>query len=256
MKLQQWNTNSYIHKHSYVYNYGRELIEDWLVPQRKERILDLGCGTGQLTSAIAGITPEVIGLDSSEEMISKAKQSYPTLTFILGNAETKVFEQPFDAIFSNAALHWMLDYKNVIKTIATNLKPKGRLIVEFGGEGNVRTIRKHLEQTLLDFDFLEQSKVRPWYFPSLGTYTTLLEQAGFRVLRATHFDRPTELKDTKHGIRNWLMMFGNPYFAGIPLDIQKEICTNVEDKCKPVCYREGRWYADYVRLRIEARKVN
>jgi trans-aconitate methyltransferase len=144
---KDWNPELYNDKHAFVYQYGQGILS-WLEPKAHERILDLGCGSGQLTSQIKEKAAWVVGLDSSPEMIADAKSKYPGISFEVGNASDFDYNQPFDAIFSNAALHWVTDYKGAVACMYRNLKPGGRLVAEFGGKGNVQNIVGALRKVL------------------------------------------------------------------------------------------------------------
>ena len=159
----KWKPELYNEKHSFVYNYGEKLIE-LLDPKENERILDLGCGSGQLTFKINEIVKETIGIDKSAEMIADAKSKFPNIEFLVKDAENFKFDKKFDSIFSNATLHWVKNYKNSIKSIYENLKPNGKMVVEFGGKGNVQTIVKQLRESLKSRNYIIQSELNLWYF--------------------------------------------------------------------------------------------
>jgi trans-aconitate methyltransferase len=250
---KDWNPDLYNNKHAFVYQYGQGILE-WLEPQPQERILDLGCGSGQLTSQIKEIAAWVVGMDSSPEMIADAKSKYSYIEFEVGNASDFDYNQPFDAIFSNAALHWVTDYQGAVRCMYRNLKPGGRLVAEFGGKGNVQHIVGALRKVLAKYGYRDQAEKQPWYYPSIGEYATVLEKAGFRVTRAEHFDRPTELADPETGIIDWLSMFAKQFFEGVSEEDAQIIKTEVQELIKPVCFSGGKWYADYKRIRVMAIK--
>ncbi|MGI8745682.1 MAG: class I SAM-dependent methyltransferase [Bryobacteraceae bacterium] len=225
-----WEPGLYDAVHSYVSSYGKDLVEV-LAPKTGERILDLGCGTGTLTGEIARSGAIVTGIDSSPEMIGQARQNYPRLDFRLVDARTFRSADRFDAVFSNAALHWIQPPEDVAKTIREALKPAGRFIAEFGGKGNVRSI-------------VEAAGFNPWYYPSIGEYAALLEQNGFEVTSAVLFDRPTTLEG-EPGLREWLGMFFKPQLPATEV-------TRIESELRPKLYRDGSWIIDYKRLRITA----
>jgi trans-aconitate methyltransferase len=135
----RWDSSLYDDRHSFVWNKSGDLI-DLLAPRAGERILDLGCGTGHLTAEIAARGAEVTGLDSSVSMIAQARQNYPKLKFVLADASEFRFEHPFDAVFSNAALHWMPNAGEVIECVERTLKARGRFVLEMGGKGNIARI--------------------------------------------------------------------------------------------------------------------
>lgn len=248
----KWDTNLYDNNHGFVSKYGEGVVE-LLNPQKGERILDLGCGTGDLAELIYQKGAEVVGMDGSADMVKTAREKYPHIHFDIGSASSFTYGQPFDAIFSNATLHWVLEHEQAIKCIHDALRPNGRLVAEFGGKGNVGNIIDALKYSL-NKRGLSQIANRPvWYFPSLSGYTTLLERYGFRVVLATHFDRPTLLKDDE-GISNWLQMFGKTYFEGMDKQLVEEMIHEVEERTRPTNFSDGNWYADYVRLRVVAIK--
>ncbi|APS40246.1 methyltransferase domain-containing protein [Salegentibacter sp. T436] len=249
----KWNPALYNNKHSFVYDYGKELL-DLLNPKANERILDLGCGSGQLTYKISELAGETIGIDKSSEMIADAKSKFPSVTFQVGDAENFNFDKKFDAIFSNAALHWVKNHKPAIHCMYENLKENGKIVLEFGGKGNVQTIIHQLRRSLQNRDYIKQSELKLWYFPSVGEYTTELKATGFRILLAEHFDRPTELADKNTGIKDWISMFAENFFAGVAPGDVVEIKEEVQEKVKDKCLVKDKWYADYKRIRIVAVK--
>lgn len=252
---QKWNAKLYNDKHAFVYNYGEDLIE-LLNPNKEQRILDLGCGSGQLTSKINALSKEVIGIDKSPEMIADAKSKFKTIEFDVTDASNFSFVKPFDAIFSNATLHWVTDYKGAIQCMFQNLKENGKIVVEFGGKGNVETIINQLRLSLKQRGYLEQSQLKQWYFPSIGEYTSALENGGFRVIMAQHFDRPTELADKKSGIKDWMSMFAKGFFHNVTDIHKQEIMDEVQQQVSPKCLIGGKWFADYKRIRVVAIKEN
>ena len=235
-------------RHSFVWNLGADLLP-LLAPQPGERILDLGCGTGQLTARIADTGARVVGLDSSPEMIGQARQNYPNIEFRLADAASFAAPAQFDAVFSNAALHWMLDAGAVVRNIASALRPGGRFVAEFGGKRNVAAFVA-AAKAVLEGRSLQWAN--PWYFPSLGEYANLLEQHGFEVRAARHFDRPTTLEDGEDAMRDWISMFGTATLSSVPKSEMRNVVRDIEDRLRPELYRDGRWQMDYVRLRLQA----
>ena len=246
----QWNPSLYDQKHSFVFEYGRELLS-LLDPQSGERILDLGCGTGQLTKAIAESGAQVVGIDNSRAMIEKARAQYPELEFAQAEATSFSFPYQFDAIFSNAVLHWVLDGERAVSCIANALRPGGRFVAEFGGKGNVAGIADALRATLHEHGLGDE---RPWwYYPTIGEYASLLEIHGLVVEYATLRDRLTKLEDGTAGLRNWIAMFKSEVFNDVSADLKERILLDVENKLHRTFCRDGSWYADYRRLRIVAK---
>lgn len=252
-KTTKWKPKLYNEKHSFVHNYGESLIE-LLDPKENERILDLGCGSGQLTFKINELVKETIGIDKSAEMVTDAKSKFPNIEFLVADASNFRFDKKFDSIFSNATLHWVKNYKNAIKCMYENLNPGGKIVLEFGGKGNVKTIVNELRNSLRTKGYKVQSDLDLWYFPSIGEYSTELESAGFRVLFAEHYDRPTELADEKSGIKDWISMFADNFFIGVEENHIEEIKNEVQESVKEKCLIDGKWFADYKRIRIVAIK--
>lgn len=249
----QWDATLYESQYGFVWHYGSELIEI-LAPKPNEKILDLGCGTGHLTSKIATLGAIVTGIDNSPTMIAQAIENYPNLQFFVADGADFSFEQSFDAVFSNAALHWIKKPEAVIRCIWQVLKTEGRFVAEFGGKGNVDQIVNALKTVLREKGYPVSPQLNPWYFPSLGEYATLLEQHGFDVTYATLFERPTPLEAGEQGMQNWIEMFGNSWLSVVPSTQRKEIVQTVEVKLRPRLYQKDFWLADYRRLRVVAKK--
>ena len=247
-----WNVDLYNDKHGFVHQYGSQLI-DLLDPKSGELILDLGCGSGQLTSKISE-SASVIGIDNSEEMVKASQDLFPGVDFYKMNADSFSFDKPFDAIFSNAVLHWVKDQKAAATNMFNHLKTGGRLVVEFGGIGNVATIVDALRWSLNRHGFRRNAALERWYFPGISEYTSLLEDVGFEVRLAQLYDRPTLLESKNEGIKDWIEMFGTHFFQGIDIKEKAAILTEVQNRVRPTCYKDGQWYADYRRIRILAYK--
>ncbi|MEL7245129.1 MAG: methyltransferase domain-containing protein [Cyanobacteria bacterium J06573_2] len=222
-----WNSSLYQEKHDFVWKYGESLLEI-LNPQPNETILDLGCGTGQLTAKIAEYGAEVIGIDSASEMIEQAQQNYPKLKFKLADARNFELSQPVDSVFSNATLHWISEADEVINSINNSLKIGGRFVAEFGGRGNIQSIVKALYTALEKIGFDNPSKLNPWYFPSIGEYSSKLEKHGFEVVYSNLFHRPTLLKDKDNGLTNWIKMFGSNFFTELSETEINQVIQDVE----------------------------
>jgi trans-aconitate methyltransferase len=248
---QQWNSGLYDQKHAFVFEYGQDLLT-LLAPQPSERILDLGCGTGHLTNQIAQTGAHACGLDHSPQMLATARQQYPQLEFI--EADISAFNLPYvcDAVFSNAALHWVLRAEDAAACIARALKPGGRFVAEFGGHGNIAKIFVATQETIRDLTKTEAP--HGWYFPSVGAYSALLEAQGLEVRQAYLFDRPTKL-DGEDGMRNWLAMFAEGMFRGLSDELKQQALIEIEARLRETNYLAESWWADYRRLRIVAVKV-
>lgn len=248
----EWNSDSYDEGHSFVFEYGEEVI-DLLEPEDGERILDLGCGTGHLTNRIAESGATVVGLDASEEMVETANEIYSEHTFVNEDAQDFSFDDPFDAVFSNAALHWIPEQDAVLESVASALVPNGRFVAELGGTGNVAAIISAVRNEATARGYSVES---PWYFPSIGEYASKLESHGFETRYATLFDRPTELNSGTDGLANWLGMFGDSLLSAIPDCEQSTVVAAVEDRLRENQFRDEKWTADYRRLRFVARKTD
>ncbi|WP_431090954.1 class I SAM-dependent methyltransferase [Paenibacillus sp. 8b26] len=223
-----------------------------LQPRPGERILDVGCGTGDLMAKIAAAGAIPTGIDLSEEMVKRARQKYPGLNIQVENACHYRADVRFDAVFSNAVLHWIKDASAVVRSIWLALREGGRFVAEFAGSGNVAVLTAAMEQTLEEHGYAWTGR-NPWYFPTIGEYASLLEQTGFRVTLAQHFDRPTPLNgDT--GVRDWLDKFADYFFLDVTSADEASIYRAIEVKVKPHLDREGQWMIDTRRLRIVAIK--
>lgn len=243
MTSQAWNPELYEGRFSFVWNLGAGLI-DLLDPQPGERILDLGCGTGQLTQEIAAHGALVTGLDAAPAMVAQARINYPRLPFLLADACRFQLPEPVDAVFSNAVLHWVRDPEAAIAQVRAALRPGGRFVAEFGG--------KHNTETLLAAVAAETgSAAHPWYYPSLAEYAALLERHGFRVTHAFQFDRDTPLEGER-GLLDWFGMFGDALFPGCTPREREAVTARIAARLRPQLYRDGQWFVDYKRLRIRA----
>jgi trans-aconitate methyltransferase len=253
MASDRWDSALYDDRHSFVWKKAGDLV-DLLDPQPNERILDLGCGTGHLTAQIAApridkCGAEVTGLDSSASMIAQARQNYPKLKFVLADARTFAFDEPFDAVFSNAALHWIPDAAQVIAGVARALKPGGRFVLEMGGKDNVARIVTALTAVLAESGHPAQN---PWYFPSAAQYATLLEAHNFEVRALWTIERWSKLEHPEKGLREWLEMFAGIWLNSVPANQRHNIVAEIESRLRPTLFRDGAWWADYRRLRVVA----
>ena len=243
----QWNASTYDDAHSFVYEYGEDVV-GLLDPDAGERILDLGCGTGHLTQQIAEAGATAVGLDQSAEMVAAARQRSPDCEFVHADAREFTADEPFDAVFSNAALHWIPEQDAVLESIVDALRPGGRLVAELGGHGNIDAI---VTATHAELAARGHETPMPWYFPTVGEYASRLESHGFEVRYARLFDRPTEL-DGEDGLATWLAGFGDSLLAGLSEADQQAVIEGVEDRLREKFFADGSWTADYRRLRIAA----
>jgi len=248
----RWDPELYEARHSFVWQFGQDLLE-LLDPRPGERILDLGCGPGNLTQKIAERGADVLGLDSSPAMIGQARQNYPRLQFTLLNASTMHFNSEFDAVFSNAALHWMLDAAAVANGISRALRTNGRFVAELGSKGNIHHIERAIESVLARYLGQELPPKRT-FFPSIGEYSILLESAGLEIRMMHVFERPTKLEGDC-GMENWLRQFAWYYFEAIPHARREAALQEVVEELRPVLFGRDGWFADYKRLRLVAARV-
>jgi trans-aconitate 2-methyltransferase len=232
-----WDAARYQSRHTYVFRHGEALV-DLLAACAGESIVDLGCGAGQLTARIAEAGARVMGIDRSPEMIAQARTNFPQVDFRVGDATDFAVDEPVDAVFSNAVLHWVRDAGAAADSVARALKPGGRFVHEMGGRGNMQAVLAMVAEVAGPVEI-------PWYFPSVGEYAPVLESAGFEVRMAELFDRPTEVAG-ENGLEDWLVMFGGS--MGLSAEQRREIARRLRERM----YRDGNWVLDYRRLRVVA----
>lgn len=242
---QQWSAGSYDTHARFVSDLASGVV-DWLAPQQGERILDLGCGDGVLTAELRDRGVDVVGVDSSADFIVAARAR--GLDARLMDGEALQFGPEFDAVFSNAALHWMLEADKVAAGVAEALKPGGRFVAEFGGHGNVAAIVTAMRAVGLRRGG-DLGLAHPWYFPAPQVYQAVLERHGFTLRRIALIPRPVVLKT---GIEGWLMLFRKPFFAQFGAEADAALAETIELLRPALCDADGNWTADYVRLRVEA----
>jgi trans-aconitate methyltransferase len=246
MSTNTWESNTYLKHAHFVADLATPVIE-LLNPQKAEHILDLGCGDGRLTKALQDLGCIVTGVDYSEDFIKTAKAS--GLNAKVMDAHHLTFENEFDAVFSNAALHWMKEPEKVIAGVKRALKPKGRFVAEFGGYGNIQSILDALEIALREHG-INLADVNPWYFPMPEEYKALLEAEGFRVDTIELIPRPTPLPTD---ILGWLSVFANSFTKLFPEHEQEVFLKRVMALTAPKLQQaDGSWTVDYVRLRFAA----
>jgi trans-aconitate methyltransferase len=250
--MHHWNPEHYDNNLSYVSEFGKQVV-GLLNPQHGERILDLGCGTGDLSYEISQSGATVFGIDLSLNMIEQAKEKYPNLHFEVANAEDFSTEEQFDAVFSNAALHWMKRPSNVIQCVWDVLRSGGRFVAEFGGKGNVDSVIKALEIAPEELGITAKER-NPWFFPSIGEYASLLERQGFRTTYVVHFDRPTLMNDKEKGLEHWLNGFAEDYLYGLGELDRWRVIQRVVEITRSRLFKDGQWFVDYKRIRVVATK--
>jgi trans-aconitate methyltransferase len=245
---QTWDPERYAREARFVTDLGMPVVE-LLAPQRGERILDLGCGDGVLTAKLAEMGCGVVGIDASEMQVEAARKRGVDARVMAG--EALQFHEEFDAVFSNAALHWMLRPDEVIAGVWRALRCGGRFVAEMGGHGNVETIRVALVDALNRRGIGGDSLV-PWYFPTIEDYSARLRKAGFVISYISLFPRPTPLPGD---VSSWLENFAEDFLRPLPPAERPAYIEDVREVLRPkLCDASGNWTADYVRLRFAAQK--
>lgn len=244
-----WDPQTYSQNARFVSDLGEPLL-NLLDPRPHERILDLGCGDGALTKKIAALGTWVVGVDASAAQVEAARGR--GIDAVAMDAERLSFRRVFDAVFTNAALHWMKKPASVIEGVVDCLKPSGRFVGEFGGQGNVETVRSALHAALRHRS-VDPWTVDPWYYPSSQEYAALLACYGFTIDYIELIPRPTPLPGD---ILAWLDMFAQPFTQAIGADTRPKFLAEVRSMLEPnLCRPDGVWIVDYVRLRFKAQRA-
>lgn len=242
---QVWSADTYAKGAGFVPAYGEDVLA-WLKPVPGERILDLGCGDGTLTAKLVEAGATVVGVDASPDFVVSARDK--GIDAHEGRGEALQFDAQFDAVFSNAAIHWMPEPEAVIAGVKRALVPGGRFVGEFGGHGNVAAIVTAMRALAPQFG-VDPALAAPWFFPSPERYRAMLEAAGFTVDAIALIPRPTPLPGA---MREWLQIFRTPFFEAAGKR-SRELLDEVEALlAQSLRDEEGRWTADYVRLRFVA----
>ena len=246
-ELNQWNANEYNKNADFVSKLGLPVI-NLLAPKKDEKILDLGCGDGTLSVEIQKYESQVIAVDLSPDMVAKSKKK--GLKASVMSATQLAFYDEFDAVFSNAVLHWVQDAMLAIKNVKQVLKADGRFVGEFGGYGNIQSLQKAI-QTVFERHPEYGEFQNPWFFPKKEEYAELLQESGFRVHYIEIIERPTPIRD----IKVWLNIFANGIMQNVPTSKKESFKKEVENILKPKLFtQKDGWVVDYVRLRFAAQK--
>ena len=242
--MNRWTSDTYRANAAYVPALGAAVFE-LLNPKAGERILDLGCGDGALTEKIVAVGATVVGVDASEDMVRSARLR--GLDARVLDAERLPFEREFDAVFSNATLHWVRDHDAMLAGVHRALEPGGRFAAEFGGHGNIAAIEVAIRSVL---NQLGHNRSVHRYYPTPEEYALRLGTHGFAVREIDLIPRPTPLPT---GMRGWLETFERATLDSIPESQRESFLQQVEDLLRAdVCDSRGNWTAHYVRLRFLA----
>jgi trans-aconitate methyltransferase len=244
-----WDADRYQRQFGYVSAMAGDLVE-LLDPRPGEVVLDLGCGTGELAARIAVTGARVWAVDADPAMVAAASERLGPDRVLLADGHSFTLPEPVDAVFSNAALHWMPRPAEVIARVRAALAPNGRFVAELGGAGNIEAILAAFAAATAEAGL--PAPPTPWYFPTPGQYATLLEAGGFQVARMEHFARPTPLEGGDRALADWLAMFGRSLTAAVPPDRLPQVVVRTAKLAAPRLRRHGRWVADYWRLRFVA----
>lgn len=261
--MSGWDAQGYDRSFSFVTSYGAALL-DLLDPQPGERILDVGCGTGHQAAELAARGAHVVGIDADAAMLDIARAEHPAVAFHRVNAQDReavravVPDGGYDAVLSNAALHWMRQQDDVVAALSQALRPGGRLVVEMGGAGNVARITDAIRSARADVG-LRPDAASSWVFPSPGEQASRLERSGFRVRLMSLYDRTTPLSpgDTA---ADWARMFGALLVDDVPRSSRAAFDHAVDTHASAWGLDrrpdgEPGWWIDYVRLRFVAERL-
>lgn len=253
MTTDDWNAQTYADNVAFVPELGKPVLE-LLAPQPTETILDLGCGDGALTANLVARAGRVVGIDGSPAMVAAACElgidarvvDGAQIAAAIDNGELAA--QEFDAVFTNAALHWIQQAADVIAGVRALLKPGGRFVGEFGAHGNIASLAIALGAARRING--HEAVTSPWFFPTVAEYTQLLQEGGFEVDSCVLTPRPTPLPT---GAAGWIKTFGWPFLSDLS-EAEAEVvaATAVDLLADSMCDSQGNWTADYVRLKFSA----
>ncbi|WP_461214837.1 class I SAM-dependent methyltransferase [Lacticaseibacillus sp. GG6-2] len=244
----QWNAKQYDEQHDFVFKYGESLLAD--MPEAPGRVLDIGCGTGELSQELVDAGFDVVGVDQSEAMVDVAAARYPAVDFVVAdilNYGGKPAQ--YDVLFSNACFHWIRAQDRLANVMHRLLRPNGVLVAEFGAEGNIKQIQAAFAAALAKRGVSYSS---PFYFPSEDQYRDLLTRHGFSDVQLKVYDRPTVLKDGKAGLRHWLAQFFKTELEEVPEADQAALFDEIDAALAPSLWVDDHWEADYRRIRVHA----
>ena len=244
--MQVWDPDRYATHARFVSDLGAPVVE-LLDPRPGERVLDIGCGDGALTEKLVEAGCRVVAIDASPEQVRAARER--GLDARVADATALDFDAEFDAVFSNAVLHWIRAPDAALAAIRRSLAPDGRLVAELGGHGCVASIRAAFAEVLAQRG-IDAERLNPWYFPTAEEYRERLDANGFDVDSIRLFPRPTPLPSD---VTDWLETFAQPFLAGVPNNDRPAVLREMRERLEPVLGTAGGgWVADYVRLRFAA----
>jgi SAM-dependent methyltransferase len=248
MSTQTWDPLAYGKNAAFVHTLASGVLE-WLAAKPGENILDIGCGDGQLTKRIVANGATVLGVDNSPEMVAAARER--GILAQEASAESLPFsDHVFNAVFSNAALHWVHDQDAMLAEVHRVLRQGGRFVAEMGGHGNIAAIRVALMSALARHGFADR-ETDVNYYPTADGYARRLIRHGFQVQQIALIPRPTLLAE--NGMTGWLWTFRRGVIESLPPEIQDNVVEETVGLLAPVlCDEDGHWTADYIRLRFIA----
>lgn len=244
-----WNTSEYAKKCAFVGEHGKGLV-GLLTVAKGSRVLDLGCGRGELTAYLRSLGWDAEGMDASASQLADARAAYPEIKFFDGDITSFRVGKPYAAVFSNAVLHWIdeEDQPAALAGIRAALEDGGEFVFEMGGKGNGDVIHTALREEIMR---RRAPYSHRFFFPDAEQYSALLERVGFKVEFASLFDRPTPLSG-ENGVADWICIFAKNELAGLPEEERRDAALAAQEKCRDKLFRDGVWVADYVRLRMKA----
>ena len=244
--MQTWNPERYATHARFVSDLGQPLLE-LLAPRAGERVLDVGCGDGALTQHLVAAGCRVVAIDNSAAQVRAARAR--GIDARVADASALDFDREFDAVFSNAVLHWITHPDAALAGIRRALAPGGRLVAELGGHGCVAAVREAL-RVALGRRGIDAESCNPWYFPTVAEYRARLDEQGFSIDSIELFPRATRLPSD---LTDWLQTFAQAFLAAVPAPERAAVCDEVRHRLEPrLRGGDGIWVADYVRLRVAA----
>ncbi|AQX54491.1 methyltransferase domain-containing protein [Priestia flexa] len=238
---------------SFISSFGGNVM-NMLSPQVGENILEIGSGNGYMANQLSSLGVNITGIDSSENMIEQSQHHYPHVHFMRVNALDLDYEDQFDAVFSQNTLHLIHPPTVVIKNIYRALRLQGRFVTEFNGQNHLYPVFNEVLRQLVVFNIISSNFSLPFYFPSIGEYTSLLEQHGFDVQSAIHFIQPLVLQH-EDGLRNWLDTHASSLFNNITPETKQIIFNRVEDKLQKTFFKQDEWCLPAAYIRVQAVKT-